>query len=49
MEVANRFTNAERIPITIKEHDHPSMTDQEDTITRDAGLATMIAATRAIK
>jgi hypothetical protein len=34
---------------TIKEHGHPSMIDQVDTITRDAGLAVMIAATRAIK
>jgi hypothetical protein len=32
----------------IKEHDHPSMIDQVDTITRDVGLATMIATMRAI-
>jgi hypothetical protein len=34
---------------TIKEHDHPSMIDQVDIITRDIGIAMMTAATRAIK
>jgi hypothetical protein len=39
----------ERMLTTIKEHDHPSMIDQVDIITKDAGLAMMIATTRAIK
>jgi hypothetical protein len=34
---------------TTKEHDHPSMIDQVDIITRDVGLAMMIAETRTIK
>jgi hypothetical protein len=33
----------------VKEHEHPSMTDQVDTITRDVGLAMMTATTRTIK
>jgi hypothetical protein len=39
----------ERMFTTIKEHDHPSMIDQVDIITRDVGIAMMIAATCAIK
>jgi hypothetical protein len=39
----------ERMLITIKEHDHPSMIYQVDIITRDIDLAMMIAATRSTR
>jgi hypothetical protein len=39
----------EKMCITIKEHDHPNMLDNVDIVTRDIGLAMMIAAIRAIK
>jgi hypothetical protein len=48
MEVANRL-QMEMMLITIKEHVHPSMTDQADTTTRGADLVMKIAASRTIK
>jgi hypothetical protein len=48
MEVANRL-QMEMMLITIKEHVHPSMTDQADTTTRGADLVMKTAASRTIK